>query len=163
MVHLVNGSKWLASSFHLVAWEQQGKGVQRAPFLIRGRRPRWTRPSQVSELFGGVKVGQCSCTLSLLSHMGTISHTEVTRKSMGSRCPKRVMYVNCLIYTPGSILFTKQELTCCDMSFPFHLVKASPKFIQSWLLRTSSFRSNISWPNVVLVWGVKKLMGLTTC
>lgn len=73
------------------------------------------RPSQVSKLFCGVKGGQLGCTLRLLSHMGAILHTEVTRKSMGAGCPKRLMYVKCLIYTPRNILFTKQELTRCDM------------------------------------------------
>lgn len=78
-----------------------------------------------------------------------------TQKAMGSRYPKRVLYVKCLIYTPSKILITKQELTHSDMSFPFHLVEASPKIIQSLLLRRSSFRNNISWANVVLI----KLMG----
>lgn len=92
----------------------------------------------------GVKVGQLGCTLSLLSHMGSNLHIEVRRKSMGFGCLKRVMYIKCLIYTPGNILFTKQELTCCDMSFPFHLAKASPKSIQSLLLRTCSCRNSVS-------------------
>lgn len=82
---------------------------------------------------------------------GTPVHAEVTKISMGSGCPKRVMQVKFLIYTPGRILFSKVELTYCDVSFLFLLVKATLKFMQSLLLRTSHFRNNISWPNIVLV------------
>ena len=62
------------------------------PFSLEGGDPfAQTLLGEYTICRGGgvVKVGQFGRTASLLSHRDTLSHTKVTRKSMGSRLPSQ--------------------------------------------------------------------------